>query len=67
MGHSCITQTAKYAKSTDKARSDAVKALEVGRLLALEVGQTSLHSRDKSGGKEGKEQGQTVTPNEVTH
>jgi len=65
MGHSCITQTARYAKSTDKAMSNAILALEVGRLAALE------HSRAvpvyKSADKSSQTQPQTGGPNGLTH
>jgi integrase len=65
MGHSCITQTARYAKSTDTAMSNAILALEVGRLAALE------HSRAvpvyKSADKSSQTQPQTGGPNGLTH
>jgi integrase len=67
LGHSCITQTARYAKSTDKAKSNAILALEAGRLHALENSQTINNSRDTSEDSRRTKKGQTVTPNEVTH
>ena len=67
MGHSCITQTAKYAKVTDKATCAAMVSLEYGRLKALEEGQTSSHMQDKSEDRSGQTLPQTGLTNGLTH
>jgi len=54
MGHSCITQTARYAKATDKAMCDAMVSLEYGRLKALEESQTAINMQDRGGDSGGQ-------------
>lgn len=72
MGHSCITQTARYAKATDTAKSNAIQALEQGRLNALDASQTNgtqtgNQTVGKSVGKRSHTQLQMVKPLGLTH
>jgi len=71
MGHSCITQTARYAKATDKAMCDAMVSLEYGRLKALEesqgTDQTAINMQDRSEDKGGQTHLPTGPSNGLTH